>query len=245
LFLDKKEFKEYWYETGTPTFLIEQIKKKSNDLEPFAKSQEVGMAVLKGDGSDNVETIALLFQTGYLTVKKKGLMERGSIYTLDFPNFEVKNAFLTSLIKAYMNKESREVERANENICEKIKRKDAKGLEESLRILFASIPYDLHIGKEAYYHSLFLMMMRLNGYEVEGEVHTDKGRIDAVLKKGNDVIVVKIKYSKEQTTEEMIKEAMEQIKDRKYYEKYVENEVSLLGIGFGKGKEIGCRFERV
>ncbi|MDR1244810.1 MAG: hypothetical protein LBJ98_02400 [Endomicrobium sp.] len=113
LFLDKKEFKEYWYETGTPTFLIEQIKKKSNDLEPFAKSQEVGMAVLKGDGSDNVETIALLFQTGYLTVKKKGLMERGSIYTLDFPNFEVKNAFLTSLIKAYMNKESREVERAN------------------------------------------------------------------------------------------------------------------------------------
>jgi hypothetical protein len=241
LFFSNKEFKGYWFETGTPTFLIEQIKKR-NDLESFAKSQKVGMDSLRGDGSDNVETTALLFQTGYLTVKKKWLTERGSIYTLDFPNFEVKNAFLTSLIKAYVNKESREVERASENICENIKRRDSKGLEDSLRILFANIPYDLYIGKEKYYHSLFLMMMRVVGYEVEGEVHTDKGRIDAVLKKEKEIIIVEIKYSKEMSTGEMIEEALNQIKERKYYEKYEGNDVSLLGIAFGDKKEIGCKF---
>jgi Holliday junction resolvase-like predicted endonuclease len=88
-----------------------------------------------------------------------------------------------------------------------------------------------------------LITGRLSEYEVEGEAHTDKGRIDAVLKKGNDVIVVEIKYSKEKSTEEMIKEALEQIRDKKYYEKYIGNEVSLLGIAFGDNKEIACKFE--
>jgi hypothetical protein len=65
-------------------------------------------------------------------------------------------------------------------------------------------------------------------YEVEGEVHTDKGRIDAVLKKGIDVIVVEIKYGKETKVEQLLKEAMEHIKEKKYYEKYASSEVSLL-----------------
>jgi hypothetical protein len=64
MFFNKKEFSEHWFNTGTPTFLIEQIKKK-NDLEAFAESREVGMNSLRGDGSDNIETTALLFQTGY------------------------------------------------------------------------------------------------------------------------------------------------------------------------------------
>jgi hypothetical protein len=96
----KKEFESYWYETATPTFLIEQIKKK-NDLEAFAQSREVGMGSLKGDGSDNIETTALLFQTGYLTVKKKEIINYEPEYTIDFPNMEVKNAFLSSFMKEY------------------------------------------------------------------------------------------------------------------------------------------------
>jgi Holliday junction resolvase-like predicted endonuclease len=85
----------------------------------------------------------------------------------------------------------------------------------------------------------------LSGYEVDPEVHTDKGRIDAVLKKGKEVIVVEIKYGKGSKVEEMLEEAIEQIKEKKYYEKYGSSEVSLLAIAFGDNKEIACKFVKM
>jgi Holliday junction resolvase-like predicted endonuclease len=109
--------------------------------------------------------------------------------------------------------------------------------------LFANIAYDLITQKESYYHSLFLVAGVLSGYEVEPEVHTDKGRIDAVLKKDKEVIVVEIKYGKGSKVEQLLKEGMEQIKEKKYYEKYGGSEVSLLALAFGDNKEIACKFE--
>ncbi|MDR2399137.1 MAG: PD-(D/E)XK nuclease domain-containing protein, partial [Endomicrobium sp.] len=103
--------------------------------------------------------------------------------------------------------------------------------------------YDLETKRESYYHSLFLLAGKLSGYEVESEVHTDKGRIDVVLKKGREVIVVEIKHGKEGKIEKLLKEAMAQIKGKKYYEKYGDKEVSLLAIAFGEKREIGCKFE--
>jgi hypothetical protein len=115
-FFDKKKFESYWFETGTPTFLIEQIKKK-DDLESFTQVREVRMSSLKGDGSDNIETTALLFQTGYLTIKKEEIGEdRRSCYRLDFPNMEVRNAFLSSLMKAYALRDLEEIEGINKEI---------------------------------------------------------------------------------------------------------------------------------
>ena len=84
----------------------------------------------------------------------------------------------------------------------------------------------------------------MSGYEVEGEVHTDKGRIDVVLK-DKERVVVEIKYAKGKGVgvERKIKEAMKQIMEGKYYEKYKSNRVSLLAIVFGEDKEIRCKFE--
>jgi hypothetical protein len=244
LFFDKKEFKGYWFETGTPTFLIEQIKKR-NDLESFAESREVGMESLKGDGSDKIETTALLFQTGYLTIKRKEVDNYESQYTIDFPNMEVKKAFLSKLMVVCARKSQKEVENIRDKIRDGLKEKDEEKLREGLKELFANIGYDLITKKESYYHSLFLVAGVLSGYEVENEVHTDKGRIDAVLKKGKEVIVVEIKYGKGSKIEQLVKEGMEQIKKKKYYEKYDGNsEVSLLTIAFSDNKEIACKFEQ-
>jgi hypothetical protein len=76
-------------------------------------------------------------------------------------------------------------------------------------------------------------------------VHTDKGRIDAVLKKGREVIVVEIKHGEGSKVEELLKEGMGQIKEKKYYEKYGGSGVSLLAVAFGENKEIGCKFENI
>ena len=242
VFFDNKRFGNYWVETGTPTFLIEQIKKR-NDLETFIKSREVRSRSLKGDVSDNIETTALLFQTGYLTIKKEEEIDEKLEYTVDFPNMEVRETFLESLMETYTNRQPEEIEDINKRVKKALKEKDGEGLKEVLTELFANIPYDLTTEKESYYHSLFLLAARMSGYEVEGEVHTDKGRIDAVLKKDTRVIVVEIKYGQDEPASKLVEEAMEQIKEKKYYEKYAGNEVSLLGIGFGKNKEICCGFE--
>jgi Holliday junction resolvase-like predicted endonuclease len=245
MFLDKKKFEEHWYETGTPTFLIEEIKKK-NDLYSFMATQEVESNTLKGNGNNNQEITTLLFQTGYLTIKKEEIKKDSNPqYTLDFPNMEVKKAFLSSLLVAYANKETKEVNCIGKKIRKAIEEKDSERLKRSLTELLANVPYDLITGKESFYHAMFLIEARLSGFEVQGEVHTDKGRIDAVLKRDNSVIVVEIKYSKEKPTDKMIEDALAQIRDRKYFEKYIGNDVSLLAIAFGDKKEIACRFEKL
>jgi hypothetical protein len=176
------------------------------------------MDSLKGDGSDNIETTALLFQTGYLTIKKEEMDNYISQYRIDFPNYEVRSSFLNSLMKEYLRRESEEINGLNKKLEKSLREKSSEDLAKSVRELFSNIPYDLTTEKESYYHSLFLIAARLSGYEVEGEVHTDKGRIDAVLKKEKDIIVVEVKYSKEKITSQMIEEA------------------------FGENKEIDCKF---
>ncbi|MDR1418216.1 MAG: PD-(D/E)XK nuclease domain-containing protein [Endomicrobium sp.] len=85
------------------------------------------------------------------------------------------------MIKVYTDKTIQAVYTLNDKLYGSIISKDAEKLTDNLTELYASIPYDLHITKEAYYHSLFLLTCRLAGFEVEGEVHTNKGRIDVDL----------------------------------------------------------------
>jgi Holliday junction resolvase-like predicted endonuclease len=244
LFFSKKKFGNYWVETGTPTFLIEQIRKR-DDLSPFVEQTVVSSSSLRGVSYDTVGNIALLFQTGYLTIKKEETANEKLEYTLDFPNMEVKEAFLGSLLEAYASRQPAEIEDIGKKIRNAIEEKDSERLKRSLAELLANVPYDLITGKESFYHAMFLIEARLSGFEVQGEVHTDKGRIDAVLKRDNSVIVVEIKYSKEKPTDKMIEDALAQIRDRKYFEKYIGNDVHLLAIAFGDKKEIACRFEKL
>ena len=101
---------------------------------------------------------------------------------------------------------------------------------ELLRALFASIPYQLHINREAYYHSIFFAIMSVLGFDMDAEVQTSKGRIDAVLELGDKVYIMEFKYkdcvpdadpdSKQMLFDEALEEGMRQIKSRGYWEKY-------------------------
>ncbi|MDR3124999.1 MAG: ATP-binding protein [Endomicrobium sp.] len=245
-FFDNKEFEGYWFETGTPTFLIEQIKKK-DDLESLSEARVVSSGILRGNSSDyaNINNTALLFQTGYLTIKKKERSDDGILYTIDFPNKEVKDSFLMILVSEYVGKSQIEVFNLNVRIQKALISKKEEELQEALRELYANAVYDTDTKKEGQRQTLFVIAARLSGFEVETEVHTNKGRIDVVLKKGDRVVVVEIKYSKDNKLEGMLKEAMLQIRKNKYYEKYASNDVILLALAFGKNKEIRCRFENI
>jgi hypothetical protein len=240
MFFDKKEFERYWFVTGTPTFLIEGIEKKQ-DLKTYIEPQVVSSDILRGTEDDEIETTGLLFQTGYLTVKKKEIINYEPEYTIDFPNIEVKNEFLTRLIARYAKKSQKDIKSLRGEVYTSLTNKDEEKLKKSLTKIFANIPYDILKKEESYYEALFLTTAIVSGFEIDGEVHTDKGRIDAILKYEKRVIVVEIKYGKKSKIEQLLKEEMEQIKEKKYYEKYDGREVSLLALAFGENREIGCK----
>ncbi|GHS87954.1 ATPase AAA [Bacteroidia bacterium] len=259
LIFANKEFGNYWFNTGTPTFLIKLLMQRdqlSSILEPIvAEATE-----FNSFDPQEISEIPLLFQTGYLTIKHKELIEGVPQYTLEMPNREVKESLLQYLLNAYsrypVGQESALMRRMQKQLLDN----DAVGLEKSLREMLANIPYQLHIGKEAYYHSLLLLWLKLLGFDVAGEVNTNKGRIDAVWKIKECMVIAEVKFQvQEENISALLDKAIKQIKEKHYAERFddgastgsatestnpVIKKVLLLGVAFA-GKEIGCRMEEL
>ena len=110
--------------------------------------------------------------------------------------------------------------------------------------MLENIPYTLHVGNEKYYHSLFLSWMLAMGFTAHGEVMTGSGRIDAVLEQTDTVVVCELKYHAKTKTAALLRNAVKQIRDRRYYGKYLDRgkKIVLLALAFS-GKEVGCRMD--
>jgi hypothetical protein len=188
----------------------------------------------------------LAFQTGYLTVKKteKDPFSEELIYTLGIPNEEVHRALTEHLIAAYSAYPVSDAGPMRSRMLRQILEGDATAFERSMQEMFARIPYQLHLPREAYYHSLLLLWLNLLGFEVQGEVSTDKGRMDAVWIWKDNVVIAEVKYSEKGVAERLLEEAFTQIHERRYAERYAggNNKIILLAVAFA-GKEIACRIK--
>jgi hypothetical protein len=99
--------------------------------------------------------------------------------------------------------------------------------------MYAVIQYDFHMPRGSFYHALFIMMAKASGYKMQGEVPTDKVKIDAVLKVKDSIFIIEFKYNKDKKSiERMLKEAISQLRDKKYHKKYASTDVTLLAIAF-------------
>jgi Holliday junction resolvase-like predicted endonuclease len=245
LFFTEKQFDNYWFRTGTPTFLIELLKKR-NQLQPILGTVTTGSGAFDSFDPTCIDELPLLFQTGYLTIKQKELFEGQPQYALGVPNSEVRESLLAYLMTAYTDYPLYKTTGLKQRMQQQLRAGDASGLEESLREMLAYIPYPLHIGKEAYYHSLLLLWLKLLGFDIIGETMTNVGRIDAVWQLSGHVIVVEVKYQpKKEKIANLLNAAIKQIKGNRYAERFNDGQkVSLLGIAFA-GKEIGCRIENL
>ncbi|MDR3048522.1 MAG: ATP-binding protein [Elusimicrobiota bacterium] len=242
LFFDKRVFDSYWFATGTPTFLIDMIKNR-NQVTDILEPQEVGKNFFKSADVGDMDDLSLLFQTGYLTIKSK---KRGidNIYTLGMPNLEVREAFLENLLSSYSKYPAGKVPILRDKMQAQIRNSDEQGLEQSFRLLYAYIPYLLKIENEKYYQSMFLVMLALLGFDIYGEMLTNAGRIDAVLRLSDFVVISEFKYSAEKSLEEMTQAAIEQIIDKKYYERFLDKTIIMLGVAFN-GKDVKCKMEKL
>jgi hypothetical protein len=227
----KNKFKNYWFATGTPTFLTRLIKSREIDLMEL-ENLPVNSYIFESYDIENLEIPALLFQTGYLTVKKITVKGEKETYHLSYPNQEVRDSFLTHLFDEYTQKKMTFSTRVLEQINESLEADDMDRFVQELKTLFASIPQPIFIdGREAYYHSVIYLVLRLNGAEVRAEDPTNMGRIDAVVETGKKIYIMEFKMGSEQ-------KALDQIKEKKYYEKYLGKgkEVVLMGVGFDPGE---------
>jgi hypothetical protein len=240
---DIRVIANYWFTSGTPTFLIEELKKR-DQIDLVFDPVVVSSRTFDSFDPNNIDNISLMFQTGYLTIKSKERTEEEPKYTLGIPNREVFLSLSEYLLSAYSEYPLSGIATLTENMYKQLQSLDAAGFAQSVRTMLENIPYNIQIGNEKYYHSLFLSWMNTLGFKAHGEVMTGSGRIDAVLEQPDTIVVSELKYHAKTKTATLLRNAMKQIHDKKYYEKYLGKgkKIVLLALAFS-GKEVGCRME--
>ncbi|GHS85909.1 ATPase AAA [Bacteroidia bacterium] len=246
VFFADKEFKDHWFATGSPTFIVNLLK-EHNDIKSLL--EPIHLPAEKFDGFDiqAIDPQMLMFQTGYLTIKKKEKNSFGEYrYTLGVPNEEVRRALTTNLFASYAVLHTSDTAMIRSQMMDELLEGNPQAFEGNLQALFAHIPYQLWSTDEKYYHSLLLLCLNMLGFKVEAEVSTDKGRIDAVWTWKERVVIAEVKYANKGKVEPLVKAALKQIHANKYYERYVgkEKRIALLAVAF-TGKEIGCKIEEM
>jgi hypothetical protein len=230
LLFSKKKFDYYWFTSGTPTFLTRLIKAKNLDLTDY-EDLKVGSYVFESFDIENIEVASLLFQTGYLTIKRRKMEQFPEMnYWLSYPNHEVRESFLRHLLREFTEKDFAEGAKVLSHLSTTLEENDLDQFFDTLKSLFVSIPYNIFISdRESYYHTIIYLVLTLTGKTVHAEVQTNQGRIDAVLETEKNIYIMEFKIGTPD-------EALNQVKDKKYYEKYLNRQkpIALIGIGFDK-----------
>ncbi len=214
-----RRFDNFWFETGTPTFLLKLLRDKQ--LFEIDKV-EVDAVNIKSYQIENLDIYTVLFQTGYLTIAHR---PNPFIYELKYPNQEVKTSFEQYLLNYYA--EQNHTSSLCYRIAKAFRQGDLEDVQEFFQTLLANIPYDLFEAKqEKYYQAIFYLALKLVGYHIEAEVKTNRGRIDAVVQTEDTIYIIEFKVN------QSAEEAIQQIYDRKYYEKYqnLGKKIGLIGM---------------
>ena len=243
LFLQSREFKPYWFETGTPAFLPRMLIERK--VDPAALDRlVVGDADLVATDTRQAKTEALLFQTGYLTIRGEEPGIAGSLYRLGYPNLEVRGGLNTSLLATIAPDIS--AQPASSRLRELIASHDFAGMEKLFRTFFASIPHQWHAKNdiaryEGFYASVFYSHFTAAGLEVVAEESTSHGRSDMAVRHDGGVCVFEFK------TGASAKAAIAQAERRRYADKYrgLGSPVHLVGVAFSDEQRNIAGFEVV
>ncbi len=232
----KNTFDNYWFESGTPTFLLDLIKTELKQEVSLFDFQTLDNLSINRDllGNFDVENFGLvdiLFQTGYLTLK--GYNKEFNEYILGFPNYEVKSAFSENLLQYLTKTQTGITSYLLKNIIISLKKKAINLFVQSFKSLFASIPYNMFSEKEErYYQTIIYTVLQIIGLNIDCEIEIIAAKTDAVIDVNNHIYVIEFKVNPKD------RKAIKQIINKKYYEKYMlENKtITLLGIYFCKDK---------
>jgi Predicted AAA-ATPase/PD-(D/E)XK nuclease superfamily len=221
------DFNNYWYSTGTPTFLMKMCREQH--LYKFEEIS-INQSDLGNFDIENLKIEPILFQTGYLTIVDENPLFRS--YKLGFPNMEVQESYLRNLLEAYINTDSLKSSIIFENLSKAFETKDKDLFKDTINSAFAHIPYSLwQKENEQYYHALVHLIFSLMGVYIFSEVQTQKGRTDAIVMYLNEVYILEFKLNKS------AEEAYFQIEKKGYADRFKGMPVHKIGINFSSEKK--------
>lgn len=235
----KQYFANYWFETGTPTFLIKLLHERNYEVATLEHLvlKEIDFSTYE---LDHLDIVALLFQTGYLTIKDAQVrFGEETIFTLSYPNREVENAFLTYLLSAFSSLE-RTLSRSHlYELLAALRKHDLDQMFTVLRTFFANVPYTLQVDREAYYQTVFYILFKMIGIETEAEVVTNDGRIDTVVMMDDHIFLFEFKLNGSAMA------ALAQIKEKEYFQKYwlTGKPITCVGANFDTTKRTVSEWE--
>lgn len=217
-----KEFGSYWFETGTPTYLVKLLKKHHYDLERMAH-EEMDSQVLNSIDSESTNPIPVIYQSGYLTIKRYD--EEFGMYRLGFPNREVEEGFVRFLLPFYANVNKVESPFEIQKFVREVRSGDYDSFFRRLQSFFADTTYEVIREQELHYENVLFIVFKLVGFYTQVEYHTSKGRIDLVLQ--TDKFIYVIEFKLDGTAEE----ALQQIHDKHYALPFASDGRKLFKIG--------------
>ena len=244
LLFDSRRFGAYWFETGTPTFLVEMLLSRgvgSLALDDMLASDDL----LSAFDVDHIATEALLFQTGYLTIRRAEPRGGQNYYRLGYPNQEVRQSLNDSLLNHLTGSSARQVEQ-RARLYDLLLVNDFAGLEELFRAFFAGIPHQWHTNNdiaeyEGYYASVFYSYFASVGLDIVVEDSGSRGRLDMAVRFNDNVYLFEFKVVESAPAGR----AMAQLKDKGYADKYrgLGQPIHLVAVEFSRETRNMAAFE--
>ena len=244
LLFDKREFGCYWFESGTPTFLVETLFQRrvaSLSLDGMLTSADL----LSSFDVGAIATEALLFQTGYLTIKS--VRDRGGVrrYSLGYPNREVRQSLNENLLRYLVQDATRQTSNSD-RLYDLLEANDFDGLNALFHAFFAGIPYEWYTNNaiadyEGYYASVFYSYFAATGFDVTVEDSSNRGRADMAVRFGGNVYLFEFKVVEQASAGA----ALAQLKERGYADKYraAGEPIHLIGVEFSQETRNVTAFE--
>jgi len=230
------QFKSYWFETGTPSFLVKLIRENRYYL-PNLEALEVDSALVNSFDIEDISLETILFQAGYLTILEVENLFGSEIYHLGFPNKEVRLSFNSYIINSFIG--DRRSAARRKSLYHIFMSADLDSLEETLRQLFASIAYNNFTNNyieqyEGFYASVVYAYLASLGLPVIAEDVTSRGRMDLTILAEDKAFIFEFKIREE--------EPLQQVHEKRYYAKYSDRKVYLIGIVFDPRERNITRF---
>jgi len=233
--LNKGQFKNYWVESGSPSFIIKYAER--HDLKPNQwLGKYVEEDILSTYEIEEAPPVSFLIQAGYLTFKG---YNQNLGYLVDYPNKEVRDTFSKLLMISEYNNDTQEANNIREEIRQALQNRDFERLYEQIRRTFSNIPYTLFEPRkkdeaaeterayierlEGFYHSVLLTMLWAAGVNVRAEELTALGRSDLILEYADDVYIIELKKQPPEVS-------LKQIRQKEYGMKYSGRQLYLVGI---------------
>ncbi len=223
--LKTREFGSYWFETGTPSYLVELLQRHDYNLDSMSNA-DVTADVLNSIDAESKDPIPVIYQSGYLTIK--GYDERFKEYRLGFPNEEVEDGFIRYLAPFYLSKTRDRTVFDIRKFDNDVETGQPEQFCKRLKTLFADTPYELVKNLENHYQNIVWVVFKLLGFYTQAEYHTSEGRIDLIIATHDFRYVMEFKLNG--TAEE----ALEQIKSKHYAIPFAidEKKTFLIGMNF-------------